>query len=336
MSSAPVLAGDVGGTTTRLALCRQRGGRWRVEASRDLPSRDHAGLAALARSFMDSLPASPQAACFGVPGPVVAGRCRTTNLPWEVDEAGLTAALGVPVRLMNDLEAAASGVACLGGEDLAPILPGQGEPQGTRAVLAAGTGLGEAALVWDGHRHFPLASEGGHATFAPVGEEQARLQRHLERRFGHVSWERVVSGPGLVNIYKFLRHERVASFVGSGEMHGKDGPDPLQDPDPPAAISRAALAGRSPLCDRALDLWVELLGAEAGNLALKLKATGGVYLAGGIAPRVRERLDGPAFRRAFTGKGRMRPLLESIPVHLIREERVALLGAACRAAEAAL
>jgi len=320
-----ILAGDIGGTSSRLALFEADGGRLRRAAEDTLPSQNYPDIAPIIKTFLGRPGRVARIACLGVPGPVRDGRCRTTNLPWLVDAAVLSRDLGFPVLLLNDLEAAAHGLDELAPQDCAVLNEGASAAVGNRAIIAAGTGLGEAGLFWDGAAHRPFGTEGGHATFAPATPEQAELLRFLARDSGHVSWERVLSGPGLVNIYDFLRD------AGHG---GETGPvaERLQRDDPPAVITGAALNGESPLCVRAVELFAALYGAEAGNLALKIMATGGVWLGGGIAPRILPFLKAPAFLEAFVSKGRMRPLLEAMPVRVILRNDVALLGAARRAA----
>jgi len=241
----------------------------------------------------------------------------------------MASALGLRhVWLLNDLEASAHGIDALAPEDLLILHPGVADAAGNAALIAAGTGLGEAGLYWDGRRHRPFASEGGHATFAPTTDLETALHAHLRARFGHVSWERILSGPGLVHLYTFLRAHRRA-----GEPAWLT--EEMAAGDAAAAITRAGLDGRSPVCSEALDLFVTLYGREAGNLALKLMATGGVYVGGGIAPRIQARLRGPAFVDAFRAKGRMASLLEAIPVRVILQDAAPLLGAARYAAMAA-
>jgi glucokinase len=270
---------------------------------------------------------------------VIEGRVRTTNLPWTVDAAALARKLGLPgVGLLNDLEANAWAVEWLPPGDLSPIQEGAPGAAGNVAVMAAGTGLGEAALVRGGGTTVSLASEGGHADFAPRQDVEVELLRHLRAKFGHVSYERVVSGPGLLNVYEFLRDS------GRGEEPAWLAED-MRRTDPPAAISEAALAGKCALCELALDLFLGVYGAEAGNLALRTMATGGVYLGGGIAPKIFGRRPGhdparssrsvEAFRQAFVDKGRFGALLETIPVRVILNDKAALLGAARYASRAA-
>ena len=273
------------------------------------------------RFLEDGPPPAIAAACFGVPGPVVDGRCVTTNLPWEVDERSLAKAIPAGrVKLLNDLEAAGYGVLALPTGELAPIQAGRAR-KGNMVLIAAGTGLGEAILVWDGARHRVIASEGGHADFAPRNDLEIDLLRFVQKEFGHASYERVLSGPGLHNIYRFLRD--------SGQA-----PEPqwlrdrMEREDPSAVVSEVGLAGGHPLCERALELFVSVYGSEAGNLALKALAVGGVFIGGGIAPKIRAKLADGRFLAAFCDKGRYRDLMRSMPVHLVLNPRAPLLGAA--------
>jgi glucokinase len=319
-----ILVGDVGGTKTALALIEETSPSGSLAPVREmtLPSREFPSLeAALERLMETGPPASVAAACFGVAGPVVDGRSSTTNLPWELDERQLARAIPSPrVKLLNDLEAAGYGVLGLSADQMVSLQAGRAR-RGHLALIAAGTGLGEALLPWDGARHSVIASEGGHADFAPRTELEAELFRFLMKEFGHVSYERVLSGPGLVNIYRFLRER------------GRE-PEPawlterLEREDPGAVVSELGLAGTEAVCAAALDVFASVYGAEAGNLALKGLAVGGVFVAGGIAPKIRSKLAEGSFVAAFRDKGRFRKLMATIPVHLVLEPRVPLLGAA--------
>jgi glucokinase len=317
-----ILAGDIGGTNTRLAVFEASAGELEIVEQRSFPSRDHEGLDEIVREFCSTHKIVVKQACFGVAGPVRDGRCVATNLPWVVDASELARTLGLqPVYLLNDLEANGYGVAVLEPADFAVLNQGDTEAVGNGAIIAAGTGLGEAGYYWDGTQHRPFACEGGHADFAPRNELEMGLLRFLLTRFEHVSYERVLSGPGLLHIYEFLRD--------SG--HGEE-PDwfaaEMRQQDPSAVISKAALDGRSELCGLALDLFVSLYGAEAGNLALKVMATGGLFVGGGIAPKIISKLTDGKFMQAFSAKGRMRPYVEAIPVRVILNDKTALLGAA--------
>jgi len=317
-----VLAGDIGGTSTRLAYFDTEGDMLAPLAEGRFSSRDAGSLLDIVGRFAADQGLAAQRACFGIAGPVRDGRVRTPNLPWSVDVVELAHGLSIPaVQLINDLEANAYGIDLLGPDDLLVLNQGVSDPTGIIAVVSAGTGLGESMAYWDGSAHHPLHSEGGHADFAPRNELETELLLFLRAEHGRVSTERVVSGPGLRNIYRFLRDARHLPETAAVA-------DAMRQGDPSAAITRAALAGECSLCSQSLDLFVSLYGAEAGNVALRTLATGGVYLGGGIAPKIVERLKGPGFMLAFSTKGRLSPLLESIPVRVILNDRTALLGAA--------
>lgn len=317
-----ILGADIGGTKTNLALFQPARGKLRVVAVETYPSREHATLEEILSSFASSRRERILRACFGVAGPVKNGRVETTNLAWVVDAAALARRLRLrSVGLINDLEATACGIAALQPRDFAVINAGVPAPDGNAAVIAAGTGLGEAGLQWNGTERWPFASEGGHADFAPRNEMEIELLQYLTAEFGRVSYERVLSGPGLHNVYRFLRDTG----------RGKEPTwlkEELSEGDPSAVISRRAMEGKSALCEQAMDLFVDIYGAEAGNVALKMMATGGLYVGGGIAPKILEKLKGKRFLEAFVSKGRLRPLLEGIPVRVILNDRAALFGAA--------
>jgi glucokinase len=321
-----ILAGDIGGTNTRLALAEARAGGVRLRLEKTFPSREWASLEAALAGFLALRPAKVSAATIGIAGPVRNGRCEATNLPWVVDAASVAKLLRLKrVGLINDLVANAHGIPVLRGKDLVVLNAGAKRAEGNRAIVSAGTGLGEAGMLWDGRGHRPFPSEGGHVDFAPRNRLEIELLDYLMSRHGRVSYERIVSGPGLVSLYHFLRdtgRAKEPSWLAE-EMRGGD---------PAAVISRHAGEGRSALCVEALDLFVSVYGAEAGNLALKVMATGGVYLGGGIAPKIVSKLREPGFMNAFTAKGRLSPLLREIPVRVIMNARTALLGAARHAA----
>jgi glucokinase len=317
-----ILAGDIGGTNARMAFYQVRAGRLHQVSEAVFPSRQHSGLESIVAAFVAQQKQQPQVACFGIAGPVVNGRAETPNLPWIIEASKLQSELKIPgVRLINDLEANAWGIGALEEKDLVPLSPSKKAAGGNQAVISAGTGLGEAGLYWDGKQHHVFACEGGHCDFAPRNDLEIQLLKYLIARFGHVSYERILSGPGLVNVFHFLRDAGHGdpSAVVLTQMEGSD---------EAAAISRAALEGTCALCEQALDLFVAIFGAEAGNLALKTMATGGVFLGGGIAPKILTKLKGPLFMEAFRAKGRMQRLLEAIPVSVITNDRTALLGAA--------
>jgi glucokinase len=317
-----ILAGDIGGTNTRLSFFEVKAKRLKGVGEETFPSRQYPSLNEIVRTFVSARRLPVDQACFGVAGPVINGRSKTTNLAWVVESRSLAKELKIKTAgLINDLEANAYGIAELGADDFVILNEGRKDATGNAAIIAAGTGLGEAGLYWDGTRHRPFACEGGHADFGPNNELQLDLLRHMFKHLGHVSWESVLSGPGLHTIYKFLRD------TGRGEEQAPLA-EAIQQQDPAAVISRAALNGACPLSVQALDLFVSLYGAEAGNLALKVMATGGVYVGGGIAPKIIKKLTDGTFKKAFTAKGRMQPLLEAMPVRVILNDKTALLGAA--------
>ncbi len=315
-----ILAGDVGGTHTRLTLFAVDDSATAL-VEQTFPSRNFATFGVVLQAFLKSQ-SNPKlvGACVGIAGPVVDGRCAVSNLPWVVTEGEIAAACGLPhASLINDLEAVGYGIAALRDADVASLLSGAPAAKGNIAVLAMGTGLGVAGLFWDGARHSPFASEGGHASFAPTDDEEIRLLEFLRPRFGEVSCERVLSGPGLLNLYEFLRASGVAEEPWLAAA--------LPQGDAAALISQHAADGSSELCVRTLHLFARLVGAKAGDLALTMMATGGLYLAGGIAPKNLAALRAPELGEAFLNKGRMRPLLERIPVRVVLNEKVGLLGA---------
>ena len=316
-----ILAADVGGTSTRLAYFQSDRGELTVLAEEHYPSAAHGSLYDIVRLFAARHRLTPERACFGIAGPISAGRVKTPNLPWSIESSRLARETGLSeVLLINDLAANTYGVPLLQDQDLAVLNRGKRDPTGTIAVVSAGTGLGESLAYWDGYCHRPLPSEAGHADFAPRDDQEADLLRYLRGEFGRASYERVLSGPGLVNIYRFLRDRSQLPedpAVAAGMRAG----------DPAAVISAAALAGNCPLCSGALDIFVSVYGAECGNAALRFLATGGVYLGGGIAPHILGRLLEPPFMASFRTKGRLGALLATIPVKVILNDRTALLGA---------
>lgn len=318
-SDVTVLAADVGGTKVNLALFASSKGELRRLRMQSYPSQEFDSLLGPVRHFLDAGAPALAAAAFGVAGPVRHERAQITNLPWVIDAEELRGVLGiVPVKLMNDLEATAYGVLTLPPDDLLTLNAGEIQP-GNVAVIAAGTGLGEGMLFWDGSAYQAVPSEGGHVDFAPRNALELELLSYLWSRHGHVSYERLVSGRGLVTLYEFLRD------TGRG-----DEPPWLsarfRDEDPAAVISEVALRGDQPLCTQALGLFVSIYGAEAGNLALKVLATG-VYVAGGIAPKIRSKLVDGTFMAAFRAKGRMGFLMDLMPVRVVLNETTALRGA---------
>lgn len=330
-----ILAGDIGGTKTNVALFDTKDGRiGQPIALQSFPSARHTSLNAIVEEYLSHNKADIERACFGIAGPVVGNRVEATNLPWIVDGGALSKTIGgAPVRLINDLEANAFGIETLKDEQLFTLNEGDPNASGHRALIAAGTGLGMAGLYFDGTRYRPLASEGGHADFAPRNETEIELFKFMERRLGgegaHVSYERVLSGMGLHNVYLFMRETGKAEEPAwlAEEMAAGD---------KSAAISKAALAGRAEIAVRALHLMVEIYGAAAGNLALTFKSTGGLYIGGGVAPKILDKLKDGSFMRTFKDKGRMSGLVSKIPVRVILEDKTALYGAAqCALSEGA-
>jgi len=320
-----ILAADVGGTSTRLAYFQAKAGELEALAEGHYPSAAHGSLYEIVQLFKEEHRMAPERACFGIAGPILRGRVKTPNLPWSIESGELARVTGLArVQLINDLAANTLGISALKEPDLVLLQAGKSHPTGSIAVVSAGTGLGESFAYWDGTAHRPLPSEAGHADFAPRNDLETRLLGYLRGAFGRVSYERVLSGPGLVNIYGFLRD---TGYLPEDPVFAAG----LATGDPAALIAQAALARSCPLCSKALDTFVSIYGAECGNAALRYLATGGLYLGGGIAPHIIERLREPGFLEAFSAKGRLGSFLESIPVRVILNARTALLGAAVAA-----
>jgi glucokinase len=323
---ALVLAGDVGGTKTRLGVFRLSKNGMRLLQEREFPSAAYSGFEKVVETFsVDS--GHIQAACFGVAGPVVNGTAIATNLPWKISEPALRRFLSIPnVSVINDLVANARGIGAMEKNDFAVLNRG-GKATGNSALLAAGTGLGAAILFWDGKRNVPCPSEGGHAEFGPKDHLELGLLRYLFQRFGHVSYERILSGPGLFNIYQFLKD--TGAFGKEPRWLGMQ----LEQEDPAAVITEAARLGKSRICQAVLELFTSIYGAAAGNLALQVMAVSGVYIGGGIAPKIVWKLKDGTFMKAFRDKGRLSPIVARIPVKVIMNDRAALFGAALHAAD---
>lgn len=322
-----ILAGDIGGTKTLLGLFSEEEGMPLIREE-IFASRRYSDFNEVLQAFLKEEKSALRGACFGVAGPVLNGRCETTNLPWIVDANRIARRFALPfVALLNDLEATAYGTLTLTERDYLFLSAGAPERlasetagRGNRAIIAAGTGLGEGILFWNGSRYQPSASEGGHADFAPRNPVQVALLEFLWKKYPTVSYERILSGPGLFNVYQFFR-----------EAAGGEEPPwlsrRLAEEDPAAVISEMALEGKVDLCVKALDLFVSVYGAEAGNLALKAMATGGVYIGGGIAPKILEKLRDGTFMEAFIEKGRFKSFMSGIPVGVIVHGKTGLLGA---------
>jgi glucokinase len=328
MDDPVILAGDVGGTKTYAALYQPRSQGYQPLFERRYTTAEYPSLGALLAAFVAACGRTPARVAVGVPGPVRQLPVRAVNLPWLIDPGEISAALGgTRVILLNDLEATSYGTQVLGAEDVVVLNPVPVDPEGNVAVIAAGTGLGEGGLCWTGERYTAIASEGGHASFSPLDEVSAELWRYLSRRHGHVSWERVLSGPGLAAIYEFLRD------AGAAPEPDRFAAELDQTHDRAGLISQAALAGTCELAIAALELFVYLYGVESGNLALKLMSTGGLYVGGGIAPKIVDQLRTGRFMEGFVGKGRMADPLRAVPVKVILNDKAALLGAAFRGAQ---
>lgn len=318
-----ILAGDIGATRVRLAAFQKEGNKLERVIEKTYPSHDHSGLEELIEDFVKSEGVPVHSACFGVAGPVRAGKSKMGNIDWLIDSRQLQFQLKLPsVGLINDLEAYAYGVDALDPKDFITLSEGAEDAEGNRLVISARTGLGIAGLYWDGFRHHPFACEGGHADFAAKNELEMELAQYLRQKFGHVSWERVLSGPGIRNIYDFLR-----------DLKKAEEPDWLrqqieQAPDPPAVISQLAIEGKAPICEQALSIFVNIYGSQTGNCALNLMATGGVFIGGSIAAKIISKMRDPVFMKSFLDKGRMQALLADIPVKIIANDEAGLIGAA--------
>ena len=319
-----ILAGDIGGTKAQLALFEDGAHPRSPVREERLPTNGSPSLEALVRQFLATTGATPSRFVFGIAGPVSDNKCITTNLPWHVDGEAMASAFGAPVTLLNDLEANAWGLETLGADDLLVLQPGV-KSRGNRALIAAGTGLGEAILVAHGDSWIPTASEGGHVDFGARDSLEDELLRWLRGKYGRVSYERILSGPGLADLYRFFRETR----------RGHEPPEVAMAFDraeqPAAVVTESALDGSCERARLALDRFVQIYGAEAGNLALKALALGGLYVGGGIAPRMLPAITRGGFLQAFFEKGRLSPVLTRIPVSIVLDAKTALWGAAARA-----
>jgi glucokinase len=319
-----ILAGDIGATKVHLALFNLIDGKLDMVRDACFATKDFTGLEEIVSLFAGA--GSMSAACFGLPGPKTGERWKMVNLPWTLDRRELAEYLRIQhVYLLNDIEACGHAVASLPPAQLHTLNEGRAERTGNRALVAAGTGLGESFLIWNGCAHVPHVSEGGHVDFAPRNDDECNLLRFLMKKYGgRVSVERVASGIGMTNIYEFLRD-------GQGMEEPSWLAEEMAVADPNSVIANAALAGRCALCEKTLDMFVSAYGAEAGNFGLTVFSTGGLYIGGGIAPRILEKLKDGTFMQAFTDKGRLSRLVIEMPVHVILDSTAALKGAAAYA-----
>jgi glucokinase len=318
-----ILAGDIGGTRTRLAAFETEGSKLNCVVEKVYPSQDHGGLAEIVTAFVKTEGIPVHSACFGVAGPVRGGSSKISNLPWTIDSRQLAQQLKLDsVGLINDLEAYAYGVDALESKDLVTLREGSTDAEGNRAVIAARTGLGVAGLYWDGFRHHPFACEGGHTDFSPRNDLEIELFRYVLKKYGHVSSERILSGPGIKNIYDFLRDTKKAEEPG----WLKEQMDKTHDA--PALISQTALEKKAPICEQTFSVFASVYGAKTGDFALNFMSTGGIFICGIIAARNLPLINNPVFMESFLGKGRMRGLLEDMPVKVVLNDDCGLMGAA--------
>jgi len=318
-----ILAGEIGGTRTRLAAFETEGNRLKCVVEKTYMSQNHTGLAEILPQFIRGEGIPVHSACFGVAGPVRAWRSKISNLPWIIDAKELAIQLKLAsVGLLNDLEASAYGIDALESKDFITLSRGSDDAEGNRAVISAKTGLGMAGLYWDGFRHHPFACEGGHADFAPRDQLQMELLGYLQKQFGRVSCERILSGPGIRHIYNFLRDTKKV-----------EEPAWLREQlaaaqDQPPLISQLALEGKAAICEQALAIFVNVFGAEAGNCALRYMTSGGVFIGGTIAAKIATAMQTQGFMQAFLDKGRMGALLKDMPVQIVVNDDSGLIGAA--------
>ena len=318
-----ILAGEIGATRTRLAAFQTEGNLLKCVVEKTYMSQQRDGLSGVLAEFIKTEGIPVHSACIGVAGPVRAGRSKISNLPWVIDAQEVAKQLKLnSVGLLNDLEAYAYGIDGLESKDFITLSEGAEDADGNRAVISAKTGLGMAGLYWDGFRHHPFACEGGHADFAPRNELQTELLVYLQKKYGRISCERILSGPGIKNIYDFLR-----------DAHKADEPEWLRTeisaaPDPPALISQLALAGKAAICDQTLSIFVSVFGAETGNCALNFMSTGGIFIGGSIAAKIIRKMNDPVFLESFLDKGRMATILKDMPVKIVANDDSGMIGAA--------
>ena len=318
-----ILAGEIGATRTRLAAFETEGNRLQCVVEKTYMSQQHERLSGLLTDFIKTEGIPVHSACLGVAGPVRSGRSKISNLPWIIDAREVAQQLKLSsVGLLNDLEAYAYGIDGLESKDFITLSEGLEEAEGNRAVISAKTGLGMAGLYWDGFRHHPFACEGGHADFAPRNDLQMELLAYLQKKYGRISCERILSGPGIKNIYDFLR-----------DAHKAEEPEWLRTqisaaPDSSPLISQLALEGKSEICGQALSIFVSVFGAEAGNCALNFMSTGGIFIGGTIAAKIEPKMKDPLFLESFLDKGRMETILRDMPVKIVSNDNAGMIGAA--------
>src|ERR1700719_3865323 len=317
-----ILAGEIGATRIRLAAFETEGSRLQCVVERNYVSQQHDGLSGILADFIKTEGIPVHSACLGVAGPVRAGRSKISNLPWVIDAREVAQQLRLnSVGLLNDLEAYAYGIDALESKDFTTLSEGSEDAEGNRAVISARTGLGVAGLYWDGFRHHPFACEGGHADFAPRSDIQMELLAYLQKKYGRVSCERILSGPGIKNIYEFLRDTQKA-----------DEPEWLREQikgvkDVPALIAQLALEGKAAICDQTLSIFVSVFGAETGNCALNFLTTGGILIGGSIATKIIRKMNDPVFLESFLDKGRMGTILKDMPVEIVANDDSGMIGA---------
>ena len=318
-----ILAGEIGATGTRLAAFEKEGSRLQLVVEKTYMSQEHSSLSEIIAAFIKAEGIAAHSACFGVAGPVRRGRSKISNLPWVIDSRDLAKQLKLDsVGMINDLEAYAYGIDGLDSKDFVTLNAGSEDAEGNRAVISARTGLGVAGLYWDGYRHHPFACEGGHSDFAPRSALEIELLAYLQKKYGRISYERLLSGPGIKNIYDFLR-----------DAHKADEPQWLKDqigaaPDPPAVISQLAQEGKAAICNQTLSIFVSIYGAETGNCALNFLSTGGIFIGGSVAAKNVSKMKDPIFMESFLDKGRMVDLLKEIPVTIVLNDDSGIIGAA--------
>jgi glucokinase len=318
-----ILAGEIGATRTRLAAFETEGSRLQLVVEKNYMSQEHGGLSEIIAAFIKAEGIAVHRACFGVAGPVRRGRSKISNLPWVIDSRDLAKLLQLTtVGMLNDLEAYAYGIDGLDAKDFVTLNEGSEDAEGNRAVISARTGLGVAGLYWDGFRHHPFGCEGGHSDFAPRIALEIELLGYLQKKYGRISCERILSGPGIKNIYDFLRDTQKAEEP----QWLKDQMDASSDP--PALISQLAAEGKAAICDQTMTIFVSIYGAETGNVALNFLSTGGIYIGGSVAAKNVSKMKDPVFMQSFLDKGRMESLLKEMPVTIVLNDDAGMIGAA--------